>query len=58
MVVEQAMMVDVTRRLYVGHISHTVTNDELSDIVEEDGVVEKVEVFCPLIYLLFKFSLF
>ena len=52
------MMVDVTRRLYVGHISHTVTNDELSDIVEEDGVVEKVEVFCPLIYLLFKFSLF
>ncbi|KAL2234223.1 30S ribosomal protein 2, chloroplastic [Sesamum indicum] len=32
------------RRLYVGNIPRTVTNDELQKIVEEHGAVEKAEV--------------
>ncbi|KAH6767652.1 RNA-binding family protein [Perilla frutescens var. hirtella] len=32
------------RRLYVGNIPRTVTNDELQKIVEEHGTVEKAEV--------------
>lgn len=32
------------RRLYVGNIPRTVTNDELKKIVDEHGAVEKAEV--------------
>lgn len=38
------------RRLYVGNIPRTVTNDELQKIVEEHGAVEKTEV-CLFFYL-------
>lgn len=37
---------EAARRLYVGNIPRTVTNDELAKIVEEHGAVEKAEVFC------------
>ena len=33
------------RRLYVGNIPRTVTNEELAKIVQEHGAVEKAEVF-------------
>lgn len=32
------------RRLYVGNIPRTVTNEQLSKIFEEHGAVEKAEV--------------
>ncbi|MED6111889.1 30S ribosomal protein 2, chloroplastic [Stylosanthes scabra] len=35
---------EAARRLYVGNIPRTVTNDELKNIVEEHGAVEKAEV--------------
>ncbi|GFZ16473.1 RNA-binding (RRM/RBD/RNP motifs) family protein [Actinidia rufa] len=35
---------EAARRLYVGNIPRTVTNDELRQIVEEHGAVEKAEV--------------
>ncbi|KAJ1434380.1 RNA-binding domain superfamily [Sesbania bispinosa] len=35
---------EAARRLYVGNIPRTVTNDELARIVEEHGAVEKAEV--------------
>ncbi|CAI9103180.1 OLC1v1001626C1 [Oldenlandia corymbosa var. corymbosa] len=35
---------EAARRLYVGNIPRTVTNDELKKIVEEHGAVEKAEV--------------
>ncbi|XP_027342404.1 30S ribosomal protein 2, chloroplastic [Abrus precatorius] len=43
-VAEQATVSEAARRLYVGNIPRTVTNDELSKIVQEHGVVEKAEV--------------
>ena len=36
---------EAARRLYVGNIPRTVTNDELKKIVEEHGAVEKAQVF-------------
>ncbi|CAI9764664.1 unnamed protein product [Fraxinus pennsylvanica] len=36
--------IDSARRLYVGNIPRTVTNDELRKIVEDHGAVEKAEV--------------
>lgn len=35
---------EAARRLYMGNIPRTVTNDELTKIVEEHGAVEKAEV--------------
>ncbi|RDX57718.1 30S ribosomal protein 2, chloroplastic [Mucuna pruriens] len=43
-VAEQATVSDAARRLYIGNIPRTVTNDELSNIVQEHGAVEKAEV--------------
>ncbi|KAK7401535.1 hypothetical protein VNO78_13084 [Psophocarpus tetragonolobus] len=43
-VAEQATVPGAERRLYVGNIPRTVTNDELAKIVEEHGAVEKAEV--------------
>ncbi|XP_057513072.1 30S ribosomal protein 2, chloroplastic-like [Actinidia eriantha] len=39
-----SMPLEAARRLYVGNIPRTVTNDELRQIVEEHGAVEKAEV--------------
>lgn len=36
--------IESARRLYVGNIPRTVKNDELRQIVEEHGAVEKAEV--------------
>ncbi|KAK7243618.1 hypothetical protein RIF29_38424 [Crotalaria pallida] len=42
---ETAAVTEVaSRKLYVGNIPRTVTNDELANIVEEHGAVEKAEV--------------
>ncbi|KAK7322627.1 hypothetical protein VNO77_26016 [Canavalia gladiata] len=43
-VAQQAAVSEATRRLYVGNIPRTVTNDELAKIVQEHGSVEKAEV--------------
>ncbi|CAJ1958402.1 unnamed protein product [Sphenostylis stenocarpa] len=43
-VAEQATAAEAERRLYVGNIPRTVNNDELANIVQEHGAVEKAEV--------------
>ncbi|XP_020204496.1 30S ribosomal protein 2, chloroplastic [Cajanus cajan] len=43
-VAEQATVTEAARKLYVGNIPRTVTNDELAKIVQEHGAVEKAEV--------------
>jgi len=42
------------RKLYVGNIPRTVTNDELAKIVQEHGAVEKAEVL--FYFSFYKFS--
>lgn len=47
-VAEQATVTspkEADRKLYIGNIPRTVTNDELAQIVQEHGSVEKAEVF-------------
>lgn len=39
---------EAARRLYVGNIPRSLTNDELAKIVQEHGAVEKAEVLPPL----------
>lgn len=45
-----------SRRVYIGNIPRTVTNEQLTKIVEEHGAVEQVQVLVsylhPLLYLL------
>jgi polyadenylate-binding protein len=41
------------RKLYVGNIPRTVNNDELAQIVQEHGAVEKAEV----IFICWKFGI-
>ncbi|KAL2330869.1 hypothetical protein Fmac_018450 [Flemingia macrophylla] len=43
-VAEQPTVTEAARKLYVGNIPRTVTNDELAKIVQEHGAVEKAEV--------------
>lgn len=45
---------EAARRLYVGNIPRTVTNEELTKIVEEHGAVEKAEVFQQFMVLIAK----
>lgn len=48
---------EAARRLYIGNIPRTLTNEELTRIVEEHGAVEKTEVidrpFWPYYYFFF-----
>ncbi|KAL9999378.1 putative RNA recognition motif domain, nucleotide-binding alpha-beta plait domain superfamily [Helianthus debilis subsp. tardiflorus] len=45
---------EAARRLYVGNIPRTATNDDLQKVFEEHGDVEKVEVFD--LWVLFDFG--
>jgi polyadenylate-binding protein len=47
LVVVEAPEQVVVRKLYVGNIPRTVTNDELRDMFAEHGTIERAEVINP-----------
>ena len=44
-----------SRRVYIGNIPRTVTNEQLTKIVEEHGAVEQVQVLVSYLHPLFSF---